>query len=284
MHGPPGIVAFTLSAVLFIAPCARAQDTPPAGPESDGDNEQATSSGTPPPPAPVLTPPVALDQPFKRLLPNFWHDLTHFPSLDTAVVIGIGAVFAGAAVNYDEKWTLHASAGGEDPAYTAGGAWGSGFTQFGIAVGTYAIGRVAHHEKAAHVGSDLIRSQLLSGVITHSIKLATQRARPTGEQDSSTDTHSFPSGHASSSWTTATVLWRHLGWKVGVPASVLASFASASRLQQNAHYASDILFGAAIGVASGRTVTFGHGERRIVVAPTPVAGGGAIMCTLVDGR
>jgi hypothetical protein len=218
------------------------------------------------------------------LLPNFWHDLTHFPSFDTLIVLGIGGVMSGAAANYDEKWTRHASAGGEDPAYTAGGALGAGYTQVGIAVGTYAFGRLAGHEKTAHVGADLIRAQLLSGVITHSVKLITQRARPTGEQESSTDTYSFPSAHSSASWTTATVLWRHLGWKVGVPASLVASFASASRLQQKAHYMSDVLFGAAIGVASGRTVTIGHGERRVVVAPTPVAGGGAIMFTLVDAK
>ena len=70
------------------------------------------------------------------------------------------------------------------------------------------------------------------------------------------------------------------GWKAGVPASALASFASASRLQQNAHYMSDIIFGAALGIASARTVTFGHGERQVIVAPTPVAGGAAITFTI----
>ena len=43
---------------------------------------------------------------------------------------------------------------------------------------------------------------------------------------------------------------------------------------------SDILFGAAIGVASGRSVTFGHGERRVIVAPAPIAGGAAVMVAI----
>ena len=99
--------------------------------------------------------------------------------------------------------------------------------------------------------------------------------------DSGTDTYSFPSGHASGSFATATVLWRHLGWKVGVPSSLLALFASASRLQQNEHYLSDALIGASIGIAGGRTVTMGHGRHGLIVAPVPVAGGAAVTFTLV---
>jgi hypothetical protein len=68
---------------------------------------------------------------------------------------------------------------------------------------------------------------------------------------------------------------------VGAPASLLAAFTSASRLQQNDHYMSDVLFGAAIGIASGRTITVGHGERQFVVAPSPVAGGAAITMSFV---
>jgi hypothetical protein len=268
--------AFALVVHLAIAPIARAQDTPPPPTEGGnaGDAGTATSSETASP-----EPPPA-DQPFKRLLPNFWHDLTHFPSIDTAIVLGIGASLSGIAAKNDEYLTEHAAAGGEDPAFSAGGGFGSGWVQAGIGVGTYAFGRLAKQERAAHIGADLIRSQILSGVITGSIKVIAQRERPTGDGNS----HSFPSGHASATWTTATVLWRHLGWKVGGPASLLAAFTSASRLQQNAHYMSDILFGAALGVASGRTVTFGHGERAVTVAPAPVAGGVAIMFTLGDRR
>ena len=118
-------------------------------------------------------------------------------------------------------------------------------------------------------------------MLTHALKAVTSRERPTGERDAGTQTYSFPSGHASASFTTATVLWRHLGWKVGLPASTLAAYASASRIQQNAHYVSDTLFGAALGIASARTVTIGHGERRVVVAPVPMTGGAALTFTVL---
>jgi hypothetical protein len=275
------IGVFALAVHLALAPQALAQEAPPAGPGNDGESEQATSGGTAAP-APTSPPQVPLDQPFKRVLPNFWHDITHFPTVDTAIVVGIGGALSAIAAKNDQYLTQHASAGGEDTAYTAGGAFGSGFTQFGIAAGAYAIGRLTHQERTAHIGADLIRAQILSAVITRSVKLIAQRERPTTETEGNTD--SFPSGHASAAWTTTTVLWRHFGWKVGVPASLVASFASASRLQQNDHYMSDVLFGAAIGVAVGRTVTFGHGERQIIVAPTPVAGGAAITFTLLDRK
>lgn len=267
-----------LIAILALPPAALAQEQAPGGAVNEPADDQVTTSGTPV--TPPVNPPAPVDQPFKRMLPNFWHDITHFPSLDTGIVLGIGGALAATASQYDEKWTAHASAGGEDQIFTAGGGLGSGGTQLGIAVGAYAVGRLAHQDRMAHVGADLIRAQLVSGVITHSLKLITRRERPAGPEDTVTASTSFPSGHSSATWTTATVLWRHLGWKVGIPASLLASFASASRLQQNAHYMSDVLFGAAIGVASGRTVTFRHGERQISVAPTPVAGGAAITFTL----
>ena len=77
------------------------------------------------------------------------------------------------------------------------------------------------------------------------------------------------------------MLWRHLGWKAGAPASLLAAYISAARLQQNAHYMSDVLFGAALGIASARTVTIGHGDRKIAVSATPVARGAALTFTVL---
>jgi hypothetical protein len=270
----PGVVA--LVALLAVSPCAAAQDQTPAGTSSDSPGEQPVAGAA----AGLAAAELPADQPFKRLFPNLWHDLKSFPSVDTGIVLAIGGALSGIAAKNDEYLTQHASAGGAHVLYTTGGGLGAGYTQVSIALGTYAVGRLAGHEKTAHIGADLIRAQLLTGVITHSLKLITQRERPTGEQESSTDTYSFPSAHSSVTWTTATVLWRHLGWKVGIPASALSGFVSASRLQQNAHYMSDVIFGAAIGIASARTVTFGHGERQVIVAPTPVPGGAAVTFTL----
>jgi hypothetical protein len=48
----------------------------------------------------------------------------------------------------------------------------------------------------------------------------------------------------------------HYGWRVGVPAYVLASGIGLSRIESNRHHLSDVLAGATIGLIVGRTV--GH--------------------------
>ena len=52
----------------------------------------------------------------------------------------------------------------------------------------------------------------------------------------------------------------------------MASYVAASRLSENQHFLSDVVFGAAIGIAAGRTVTFGTGSTRFEVSPMATPG------------
>jgi membrane-associated phospholipid phosphatase len=78
----------------------------------------------------------------------------------------------------------------------------------------------------------------------------------------------------------AIVLQRHFGWKAGVPACAVAAYIGVSRLSQNKHYASDVVFGAAVGMVAGRAVTVGRGRARFEMAPFPAGAG--IGFTLVQ--
>ena len=71
---------------------------------------------------------------------------------------------------------------------------------------------------------------------------------------------------------TAAVLGRHYGWKVGVPAFVLASYVAFCRVHDNKHYLSDVVFGAAMGLAAERTVTFRAGRYGVRVVPLATRG------------
>ena len=72
------------------------------------------------------------------------------------------------------------------------------------------------------------------------------------------------------------VLQEHYGWKLGVPAFAAAAYTAASRVTANQHWLSDVVFGAALGVASGRTVTVRLRDTRVTLAPLVVPGGGGI--------
>jgi membrane-associated phospholipid phosphatase len=87
---------------------------------------------------------------------------------------------------------------------------------------------------------------------------------------------SFPSGHAAITFAAAAVIERHLGWMGSVGAYAVAAYVSTSRLHDNVHYLSDVIFGAAIGTIAGRTVTV-HGREHWTLGPSLVPGGVAIV-------
>ena len=120
------------------------------------------------------------------------------------------------------------------------------------------------------VGRDLVRAQISATSWTYLSKFVTQRDRPNG------DPRAFPSGHTSSTFATATVLQRHYGWKVGVPFYALGVYAGASRIVAEKHWTSDVVFGAAVGVASGYTVTRRIHSHAITMGPAVYPGGGGV--------
>jgi membrane-associated phospholipid phosphatase len=66
----------------------------------------------------------------------------------------------------------------------------------------------------------------------------------------------MPSGHATVAFALASTISERFdnSWWVAPGAYALASLVAFSRTRANAHFASDVLVGAAIGTATGRTV------------------------------
>jgi hypothetical protein len=62
-----------------------------------------------------------------------------------------------------------------------------------------------------------------------------------------------------------------------VPAYLVASYGATSRLPADRHWLSDVVFGSAVGIISGRTVTSHEAERPYPVALTIIPGGVAVM-------
>jgi membrane-associated phospholipid phosphatase len=143
------------------------------------------------------------------------------------------------------------------------------------AAGLYVVGRfvlppaegMPQTNKVSHLGFDLLRAQLLSQVFVRGIKNTVRRERPTGE------CCAFPSGHAANAFAAASVLERHFGYRAAWPTLLLATYVGASRLHDNRHYLSDVLFGSAVGMSIGWTIVGRHGRSVYTIAPMPVPDG-----------
>ncbi len=234
-------------------------------------------------PQPAQTPPEPEHTGFKAFALETARDFKTFPRREsTWVILGVGAGAAALTHPLDDNVNQHFMESTSGGAFWAPGKYiGSLPVQVGAAVGLYAVGRyVLPHakdaprtNKASHLGFDMLRALILSEALTQGIKVTVRRDRPTGE------CCSFPSGHAADAFATASVLERHLGYRGAWPTLVIAGYVAASRLHDNRHFLSDVMFGSALGVASGWTVVGRHGRSNYAVVPVATPGGVMVSVT-----
>jgi hypothetical protein len=250
---------------------------PSTDPAADPAAGQAAGQapGKPPSKRDLKEPPTPPHTGIRALFGNLLEDFKHLPSHQNFLILGGGGLLAWGVHPADEpvnksmvenfdKWNTFFAPGkyiGDTPEQVAG------------AIITYAYGRIRDQPKVSHFGMDLLQAQIMAEVLFQPIKYATQRLRPDGS-----DHLSFPSGHASITFATATVIERHLGWRKSILAYVIASYVAASRLHDDKHWLSDVVFGAAVGTIAGRTVVH-HASDYWAVAPVKVPGGVAVMVT-----
>ena len=214
---------------------------------------------------------------FKALVFETASDFNAFPRRQsTWVLLGIGAGAAALVHPVDDNVNESLTTSDNVGKFFAAGKWiGSVYVQAGTAVGLYVIGRYvmshgpgeAKTNKVSHLGFDMLRALIVSQALTQGIKVVGQRDRPTGE------CCAFPSGHASAAFATASVLERHLGYRGAWPTFVVAGYVATSRLADNRHFLSDVVFGSALGIASGWTVVGRHGKSNYALMPVPTRGG-----------
>jgi membrane-associated phospholipid phosphatase len=213
-----------------------------------------------------------------------WNDFKAFPTREsTWVILGVGGALAAAVHPADEHVNAQlASSGTADKFWKPGHIIG-GPVMYVVPVAIYLGGRYVlpkfDHDsdrtnKWSHLGLDLVRAEILEEVIVVALKRSTQRTRPDGS-----DNYSFPSGHAAATFALAAVVERHLGYRLALPTLAIATYVGTSRLHDNVHFLSDVVFGAAVGTAAGWTVVGRHGRSNYAFAPTPVPGGFALMVT-----
>jgi membrane-associated phospholipid phosphatase len=208
------------------------------------------------------------------LLHNLVDDVKHIPRRNTVYWLAAGAA-ATAAVHPADK-SLNARLVGSDFAdsfFKPGHVIGGTPVQLAASAVTYIVGAVNKQPRVRHLGMDLLEAQILSEGISQGIKRIVRRERPDGSSG-----FSFPSGHATITMASATVLQQHLGWKAAVPTYAIAAYVSASRLHDNRHVASDVVAGATTGIIIGRAVTW-HGRNTWAMAPSFGPGALAVYLT-----
>ena len=222
---------------------------------------------------PAGPPPTPRHTGIKTLTKHLVTNFKYLPSKENLFWAGAGGGLALAAHPFDDN--VNEALVGNDTAekiFKAGEILGELGTLLGSASVVYAVGRIKDQPKVSHLGMDLIESLAMSEALTQTLKYTTRRERPDGSGK-----NSFPSGHAADTFAFATALERHLNWKYSIPAYLFSSYVAISRLPANRHWLSDAVFGSAVGIIAGRTVTSHEAERPYPVAVTIIPGGAAIM-------
>lgn len=161
-------------------------------------------------------------------------------------------------------------------------------------LGAYAVAEVfdAKREKAAALMA--FQSVLYTALLTDGLKMAAGRERPANTDDRFSWTgptfddsdDSFPSGHASQSFAMASVLSEVYGddhpWVPWI-AYTAAGGTALSRVNDDRHWFSDVVFGGAIGYFVGKMVVRFNPfleENGIAVQPFSEQGGGGVNLSL----
>ena len=162
----------------------------------------------------------------------------------------------------------------------------------------YACGVIWKNKKAKETGLKGLEAYVITFVFTTAIKQVTHRHRP--YQDVPPDPHqwdgpfswggsygtfgynSFPSGHSSSVFAVATLIGLEYWDTKWVPAVCfgLAGFTALYRLAVNDHWASDVLFGSAMGFAIGSMVYFNANKKLQIIPVSPVGMGATLIYRL----
>jgi undecaprenyl-diphosphatase len=136
------------------------------------------------------------------------------------------------------------------------------YGNIGVPAGLLVGGIIGNNKEMRQNALYVASSTAISAGLTQLIKMLVKRPRPFIQNISITPVYrpgnySFPSGHSSSSFATATALSAaYPKWYVIVPAYLWASSTAYSRMYLGVHYPTDVATGAGLGAASALPMLF----------------------------
>ncbi|MGE3608353.1 MAG: phosphatase PAP2 family protein [Bacteriovoracaceae bacterium] len=93
----------------------------------------------------------------------------------------------------------------------------------------------------------MFKATAYAASVTTVLKYSIREPRPNNHKER----NSFPSGHSTTVFAFAGYVFEEHGWEWGIPATTLAMFTAASRINDNRHYLHDVIAGATIGLSYG---------------------------------
>lgn len=202
---------------------------------------------------------------------------------------GATALAIATAHEYDDNVRAHFGAtvasGNKDPHSTRD--WAPAAAMVGL---TWAAATLLDDRDGYSEGKAMIEAATFTAVTTEVLKFAAGRRRPyeTSRVDDWRDSgSSFPSSHASITFAIGAVLAESgnedFRWVRRVIGYGTASAVAYSRVHDGAHWLSDTVAGAALGIATGRFVTHRADERSRPYAfgVQPTQHGAMLTCTYV---
>jgi membrane-associated phospholipid phosphatase len=222
---------------------------------------------------------------------EIWSYPVHIRAKDIVPIAALATV-TGLLVVHDESIsrgfvafrTDHAWVRSVSPVITKMGSWGA----WGVAAAFLGVGLVSGNKTTTETAVLASNAMLQSALLVAVLKGLFGRQRPeyadgvdhwSGpvgffkrfEKGQTARYDSFPSGHAITAFSLATVLAMQYGGTVWVPALsyTVATGVALSRVTESKHWLSDVLVGGALGAVVGRLVVRDHRQRYHL---TPAAG------------
>lgn len=97
------------------------------------------------------------------------------------------------------------------------------------------------------------------------------------QRPDNSDNKSFPSGHTSFAFASATNLYLRNGWEVGVPAYAIAALTGGARVGAKKHFWIDVIAGAAVGTGSAWLFTDAKNDNVRLLPWVEHKGGGVLI-------
>jgi hypothetical protein len=193
-----------------------------------------------------------------------------------AATAGLAGGLAFLDADMQEPWRNGDELLGTDLA-KIGDVVGNPGVQAGVMGLTYTLGQFMGDPTMTQAGKSMADTMIFTALTSLALKGMFNRERPDGH-----DHLSFPSWHASATFGNATVLAEYYGWKAAVPAYLVAMFVGWSRIEDNSHFVSDVVAGAAIGCIYGHAISRYNmrAHPNVSIEPVAMRGGTGMQATV----